>query len=103
MYSCNLLPCEPVHSYFAEEIFYLPFGLDLTFDVNYRSRIFSDRINQTRQPATARYNAALGFSPWEKMRFIFGITNISDETFTHFYSPYPVPGREYKISWIQKF
>ena len=103
MYSGNLLPGEPVHSYFVEGKFFLPFGLDLTFDVNYRSRIFSDRINQTRQPATARYNAALGFSPWEKMRFIFGITNISDETFTHFYSPYPVPGREYKISWIQKF
>ena len=102
MYNGKLLPGEPVHSYFAEGKFLLPFHLDLTLDANYRTRIFSDRSNRIRQPATARYNAALGFSPWESTRLIFGIANISDETYTNFYSPNPVPGREYRISLIQR-
>lgn len=102
IYNGKLLPGEPVHSYFAEGKFLLPFYLDLTFDANYRTRIFGDRSNQTRQPATARYNAALGFSPWESTRLVFGIANISDETYTNFYSPSPVPGREYRLTLVQK-
>ncbi len=103
MYNGKLLPGEPVHSYFVEGKFFLPFHLDLTFDASYRTRIFSDRINQTRQPATARYNASLGYSPWESTRLVFGVTNISDETYTNFYTPNPVPGREYRMTLIQKF
>ncbi len=103
MYNGKLLPGEPVHSYFVEGKFFLPFHLDLTFDASYRTRIFSDRLNQTRQPATARYNACLGYSPWESTRLVFGVTNISDETYTNFYTPNPVPGREYRITLIQKF
>ena len=103
MYNGKLLPGEPVHSYFVEGKFFLPFHLDLTFDASYRTRIFSDRLNQTRQPATARYNASLGYSPWESTRLVFGVTNISDETYTNFYTPNPVPGREYRMTLIQKF
>lgn len=103
MYNGKLLPGEPVHSYFVEGKFFLPFHLDLTFDASYRTRIFSDRANQTRQPATARYNASLGYSPWESTRLVFAVTNISDETYTNFYTPNPVPGREYRITLTQKF
>ena len=103
MYNGKLLPGEPVHSYFVEGKFFLPFHLDLTFDANFRTRIFSDRSNQTRQPPTARYNASLGYSPWESTRLVFAVTNISDETYTNFYSPNPIPGREYRMTLIQKF
>ncbi len=103
MYRGKLLPGEPVHSYFVEGKLFLPFRLDLTFDASYRTRIFSDRSNQTRQPATARYDASLGYSPWESTRLVFSLANISDETYTNFYSPDPVPGREYRMTLIQKF
>lgn len=103
MYNGKLLPGEPVHSYFAEGKFYLPLHLDLTFDVNYRTRIYTDRGNKTRQPAVARYNAAVGYNPWESTRLIFSVTNISDETYTNIYSPNPTPGREFHFSVLQKF
>lgn len=103
MYHGKLLPGEPVHSYFVEGKLFLPFHFDLTFDATYRTRIYSDRMNDTRQPDNARYNAALGFNPWEKTRFIFAITNISDENYTNIYSPFPTPGREFKITLLQKF
>lgn len=103
MYNGKLLPGEPVHSYYAEGKFYLPFHLDLAFDVNYRTRIYTDRGNRTRQPAVARYNTALGYNPWESTRLIFSITNISDETYTNIYSPNPTPGREFHFTILQKF
>ncbi|MCQ2104330.1 MAG: TonB-dependent receptor [Fibrobacter sp.] len=103
MYNGKLLPGEPVHSYFAEGKLYLPLHLDLAFDVNYRTRIYTDRANRTRQPPVTRYNAALGFNPWEPTRLIFSITNISDETYTNIYSPNPTPGREFHFTILQKF
>lgn len=103
MYKGKLLPGEPVHSYFAEGKLYLPLHLDLAFDVNYRTRIYTDRANRTRQPPVTRYNAALGFNPWESTRLIFSITNISDETYTNIYSPNPTPGREFHFTILQKF
>ncbi len=103
MYNGKLLPGEPVHSYFAEGKLYLPLHLDLAFDVNYRTRIYTDRANKTRQPPVARYNTALGFNPWESTRLIFSITNISDETYTNIYAPNPTPGRELHFTILQKF
>lgn len=103
MYNSKLLPGEPVHSYFAEGKLYLPLHLDLAFDVNYRTRIYTDRANRTRQPPVARYNAALGFNPMESTRLVFSLTNISDETYTNIYSPNPTPGREYHFTLLQKF
>ncbi len=103
MYRGKLLPGEPVHSYYAEGKLYLPFHLDLTLDANFRTRIYSDRLNQTRQPGVARYNATLGFSPIESTRIAFAVLNISDETYTNFYSPNPLPGREYRLTLIQRF
>lgn len=103
MYKGKLLPGEPVHSYYVEGKLYLPLHFDLTFDVNYRTRIYTDRLNRTRQPPVARYNAALGYAPWESTRLIFSLTNISNETYTNIFAPNPVPGREYHLTLIQNF
>jgi len=103
LYKDKLLPGEPVHSYFAEGKFFLPLHFDLTFDANYRTQIYTDRGNKIRQPPVARYNAAIGYTPWESTRLIFSFTNISDETYTNIYAPNPSPGRAYHFSIIQKF
>lgn len=103
MYNSKILPGEPVHSYYVEGKFYLPLHFDLAFDVNYRTRIYTDRLNKIRQPPVARYNAALGFAPWEATRLILGITNISDETYTNIFAPNPTPGREWHFTLLQKF
>ncbi|MCQ2107334.1 MAG: TonB-dependent receptor [Fibrobacter sp.] len=103
MYKGKLLPGEPVHSYYVEGKFYLPLHFDLTFDVNYRTRIYTDRLNRTRQPPVARYNVALGYAPWESTRLIFSLTNISNETYTNIFAPNPAPGREYHLTLIQNF
>lgn len=103
MYKGKLLPGEPVHSYYVEGKLYLPLHFDLTFDVNYRTRIYTDRLNRTRQPPVARYNAALGYAPWESTRLIFSLTNISNETYTNIFAPNPAPGREYHLTLIQNF
>lgn len=103
MYNSKILPGEPVHSYYVEGKFYLPLHFDVAFDVNYRTRIYTDRLNKIRQPPVARYNAALGFAPWETTRLILGITNISDETYTNIFAPNPTPGREWHFTLLQKF
>lgn len=103
MYNSKILPGEPVHSYYVEGKFYLPLHFDLALDVNYRTRIYTDRLNKTRQPPVTRYNAALGYAPWETTRLILGITNISDETYTNIFAPNPTPGREWHFTLLQKF
>ena len=102
-YNGNLLPGEPVHSYFAEGTFFLPFDLRAIFQATYRTRIYSDRLNFTRQPPVARYNASLAWQPWKKTQLIFAVDNISDETYRNIYTPYPAPGREYRFTLIQGF
>jgi len=102
-YNGNLLPGEPVHSYYVEGTFFLPFHLSATFATDYRTRIFSDRLNYTRQPAVAHYNASVSWQPWESTRIAFAVNNISDETYRNIYTPYPAPGREYKFTLIQGF
>lgn len=102
-YNGKLLPGEPVHSYFVEGTFFLPLNLRAIFQTTYRTRIFSDRLNFTRQPPVARYNASLAWQPWEKTQVIFAVDNISDETYRNIYTPYPAPGREYRFTLIQGF
>ena len=102
-YNGNLLPGEPVHSYFAEGTFFLPYNLSAIFQTTYRTRIYSDRMNFTRQPPVARYNAAVAWQPWQKTRLMFAVDNISDETYRNIYTPYPAPGREYRFTLIQGF
>lgn len=103
LYTGKRLPGEPVHSYYVEGKFYLPLHFDLSFDVNYRTHIYTDRGNKIRQPDVARYKAALGYNPWESTRLIFSLTNISDETYTNIYSPNPTPGREWHFTILQNF
>lgn len=100
-YNGMLLPGEPVQSYFAEGKIYLPLHFDITLSSDYRTRIFSDRANRTRQPAVAHFNSALGYNPWSKTRLVFSVNNITDETYTNIYSPYPRPGREYRFTLTQ--
>ena len=102
-YNGNLLPGEPVHSYYAEGTVFLPLHLSSTFSMDYRSRIYSDRMNFTRQPPVAHYNASLAWQPWEKTRLVFAVNNISNETYRNIFTPYPTPGREYKFTIIQGF
>ena len=99
----NLLPGEPVHSYYAEGTVFLPLHLSGTISMDYRSRIYSDRMNFTRQPPASHYNASVAWLPWEKTRVVFAVNNISDETYRNIYTPYPAPGREYKFTIIQGF
>ena len=102
-YNGNLLPGEPVHSYYAEGTVFLPLHLSSTFSMDYRSRIYSDRMNFTRQPPVTHYNASLAWQPWDKTRLVFAVNNISNETYRNIFTPYPTPGREYKFTIIQGF
>ena len=102
-YNGNLLPGEPVHSYYAEGTVFLPLDLSALFAMDCRSRIYSDRMNFTRQPPVTHYNASLAWQPWSKTRLVFAVNNISDETYRNIYTPYPAPGREYRFTLIQGF
>jgi hypothetical protein len=102
-YKGNLLPGEPVRSYFTEGTLFLPFDLSATFQMTHRTRIYSDRLNFTRQPPATHYNASLSWLPWDKTRLTFAVNNISNETYRNIYTPYPAPGREYKFTLIQGF
>ncbi len=102
-YNGNLLPGEPAYSYYAEGNVFFPLNLSAQFSMDYRSTIYSDRLNYTRQPPVAHYNASLAWEPWNKTRIVFAVNNISDETYRNIYTPYPAPGREYKVSLIQGF
>ena len=81
----------------------MPLDLSVVFQAVYRTRIFSDRMNFTRQPPVARYNASIAWQPWQKTRIMFAVDNISDETYRNIYTPYPAPGREYRFTLIQGF
>jgi hypothetical protein len=34
---------------------------------------------------------------------VFAVANITDEKYRNFYTPFPMPGREYKFTIIQGF
>ena len=101
IYNGKLLPGEPVHSYYSEAKIYLPLHLDATFAVDYRTRIYSDRANTIRMPDAVHYNATLGWNILSATRMTFAVNNISDETYANVYSPYPTPGREYRLTLTQ--
>lgn len=102
-YHNKKLPGEPAQSYLAEATLYLPFRLDFTWTSEYRSRIFSDRANRIEQPATARHRAALAYQPFVQTRIVFAADNLTGETYRNIYTPYPTPGREYKLTVTQGF
>lgn len=102
-YNNNKLSLEPAQSYFAEATLHFPLRIDFSWSSKYRSAIFSDRANKIRQPPVATHMASLAYSPFENTHLIFAINNITDEKYRNFYTPYPMPGREYKFTLIQGF
>lgn len=102
-YDGKKLPGEPAFSYFSEMQSFLPFRLDAGFSAEYRTAIYTDRANRIEQPPTPRYRVFLGWNPFEKTRLIFAVDNLSDENYRNIYSPYPTPGREFKITLTQGF
>lgn len=102
-YRNNKLPGEPARSYFAELQLDLPLHFDFTWSSNYRTKIYSDRANRMEQPGVGIHKAILGFKPFESTRLAFSVDNISDETYRNFYTPFPTPGREYKLTLTQGF
>lgn len=102
-YHNNMLPGEPARSYYAELQLSLPLHFDFTWSSNYRTKIYSDRANRMEQPAVAIHKAVLGFKPFDSTRLSFSVDNISDESYRNFYTPFPTPGREYKLTLTQGF
>ena len=102
-YKGNLLPGEPEQSYYAETVLHLPLHLDFTWTSQWRSVMYSDRANRMDQPAVATHGANLGYQPFDKTRLAFSVDNITDEKYRNFYTPFPMPGREYKFTIIQGF
>ena len=98
-----MLPGEPARSYFAEATLHLPLRFDLSWASEWRSVIYSDRANRMDQPAVATHRANLAYNPFEKTRLTFSVDNITDEKYRNFYTPFPMPGREYKFTIIQGF
>lgn len=97
------LPGEPVQSYYTEAKLQLPFHFDFTWASSYRTKIYEDRGNRLEQPAVPNHRAALGFTPYAQTRFVFAVENITDETYRNAYSPFPMPGREYRLTFTQGF
>lgn len=102
-YNGKMLPNEPARSYYAEARFDLPYHFDFTWTSEFRTKIFDDRANRIKQPAVDLHHLSLGYSPFEKTRFVFALRNITDETYRNAYTPFPTPGREYKLTLTQGF
>ena len=102
-YRGNMLPGEPARSYFAEATLHLPLHFDFSWASEWRSVIYSDRANRMEQPAVATHRGTLAYNPFEKTRLTFTVDNITDEKYRNFYTPFPMPGREYKFTIIQGF
>lgn len=102
-YRGNMLPGEPERSYYAEATLHLPLRLDFTWASEWRSVIYSDRANRMDQPAVDNHRASLSYRPFDKTRLTFSVDNITDEKYRNFYTPFPMPGREYKFTIIQGF
>ena len=98
-----MLPGEPEQSYYAGATFHLPLHFDFSWVSEWRSVMYSDRANRMEQPAVATHRADLAYSPFEKTRLALSVANITDEKYRNFYTPFPMPGREYKFTIIQGF
>ena len=102
-YNGKMLPYEPARSYYAEAKFDLPYHFDFTWTSEYRTRIFEDRTNRIKQPAVDLHHLSLGYNPFSKTRLVFSLRNLTDEIYRTTYSPFPTPGREYKLTLTQGF
>ena len=102
-YKGNMLPGEPAQSYLAEATLHLPLHFDFTWASEWRSIMYSDRANRMDQPAVATHRANLAYNPFEKTRLMFSVDNITDQKYRNFYTPFPMPGREYRFTIIQGF
>ena len=102
-YKGNTLPGEPAQSYLAEATLHLPLHFDFTWASEWRSIMYSDRANRMDQPAVATHRANLAYNPFEKTRLMFSVDNITDQKYRNFYTPFPMPGREYRFTIIQGF
>ena len=101
-YNGNQLPGEPTHSYFSQiGLLFYPFTFH--FSAAYKSVIYGDRAEKLKQPGTPHYTLSVSYDFLEKSRLIFAIDNLSDETYRHIYTPFPIPGREYRLTFIQNF
>lgn len=102
-YRGKMLPYEPKWAFLAEAHLRLPYKFDFTWTSEYRTKIYSDRGNRIEQPGTANHRASLGYAPFEQTHITFAINNISDATYRNTYTPFPTPGREYKLTISQGF
>ena len=101
-YKNNPLPLEPELNLFTALKVHLPYQFSVQFVAKYRSEIFSDRAKKIKQPGVSNYDLALEYRPFEKTKLIFCVENLTNENYRSVYTPYPMPGREYKFSIIQK-
>lgn len=102
-YNGKMLPYEPARSYYAEAKFDLPYHFDFIWTSEYRTKIFEDRTNRVEQPAVDLHHLSLGYNPFNKTRLVFALRNITDEKYRNVYTPFPTPGREYKLTLTQGF
>ena len=102
-YNGKMLPYEPARSYYAEAKFDLPYHFDFIWTSEYRTKIFEDRTNRIKQPAVDLHHLSLGYNPFNKTRLVFALRNITDEKYRNVYTPFPTPGREYKLTLTQGF
>ena len=102
-YKGKMLPYEPARSYYAEAKVDLPYHFDFAWTSEYRTKIYGDRANRVEQPAVDLHHLSLGYNPFEKTRLVFSLRNITDETYRNAYTPFPTPGREYKLTLTQGF
>ena len=80
-----------------------PYHFDFTWTSEYRTKIYGDRANRVEQPAVDLHHLSLGYNPFDKTRLVFSLRNITDETYRSAYTPFPTPGREYKLTLTQGF
>lgn len=100
-YNGKQLPLEPSGSYFAQ-IGLLFSPITFRFSSSYRTAIYGDRAEKLKQPSVSHYNASVTYD-FEKSSLIFSVDNISNETYRNIYTPFPMPGREYRLTFIQNF
>lgn len=101
-YHNKQLPGEPTQAYLAGVNFLLPFGLEVSWTSEYRSRIFTDRAERVSEPGVANYSASLSWH-YNQTRLTLALFNLTDETYRNVYTPFPTPGREFKITLVQSF
>lgn len=101
-YHNKQLPLEPAQAYLASATFTLPLGFEASFTSEYRSRIFTDRAERVSEPGVATYSASLSWN-YKRTKLTLALFNLTDEAYRNVYTPFPTPGREYKLTLVQSF